>query len=76
MAEAVRKARSVPGSFVWLGLHEPTYDEFDDLALYFAPHPLAIEDAVNAHQRVGAGNPVTSCDLHVFVDEAAEPVSS
>jgi hypothetical protein len=41
----------VPGSFVWLGLHEPTYDEFDDLALYFAPHPLAIEDAVNAHQR-------------------------
>ena len=51
MAEAVRKARTVPGSFVWLGLHEPSYDEFDDLALYFAPHPLAIEDAVNAHQR-------------------------
>jgi magnesium transporter len=51
MAEAIRKARSVPGSFAWLGLHEPTYDEFDDLALYFAPHPLAIEDAVNAHQR-------------------------
>jgi magnesium transporter len=51
MAEAIRKARSVQGSFVWLGLHEPTYDEFDDLALYFAPHPLAIEDAVNAHQR-------------------------
>ena len=25
---------------------------------------------------VGAENPVTSCDLHVFVDEAAEPVSS
>jgi hypothetical protein len=27
-------------------------------------------------ERVGAENPVTSCDLHVFVDEAAEPVSS
>ena len=26
--------------------------------------------------RVGAENPVTSCDLHVFVDEAAESVSS
>jgi hypothetical protein len=26
--------------------------------------------------RVGAENPVTSCDLYVFVDEAAEPVSS
>ena len=25
---------------------------------------------------VGAENPVASCDLHVFVDEAAEPVSS
>ena len=25
---------------------------------------------------VGADNSVTSCDLHVFVDEAAEPVSS
>jgi magnesium transporter len=51
MAEAVRAASGVPGGFVWLGLHEPTYDEFDDLALYFAPHPLAIEDAINAHQR-------------------------
>ena len=26
--------------------------------------------------RVCAENLVTSCDLHVFVDEAAEPVSS
>ena len=25
---------------------------------------------------VGAENPVTSSDLHVFVDDAAEPVSS
>ena len=25
---------------------------------------------------VGADKPVTSCDLHVYVDEAAEPVSS
>ena len=25
---------------------------------------------------VGAENRVTSCDLHVFVDETAEPVSS
>jgi hypothetical protein len=26
--------------------------------------------------RVGAENPVTSCDLQVFVDEATEPVAS
>ena len=51
LGEAVSRARNRPGSFVWLGLLEPTHDEFDDLALYFAPHPLAIEDAVNAHQR-------------------------
>jgi magnesium transporter len=50
-AEAIRRARKEPDSFVWIGLHEPTYDEFDDLALYFMPHPLAIEDAVKAHQR-------------------------
>ena len=51
LAQAVSQARHRPGSFVWLGLHDPTHDEFDDLALYFAPHPLAIEDAVHAHQR-------------------------
>ena len=51
LAQAVSQARNRPGSFVWLGLHDPTHDEFDDLALYFAPHPLAIEDAINAHQR-------------------------
>jgi magnesium transporter len=51
LAMAVAQARHRPASFVWLGLREPTFDEFDDLALYFAPHPLALEDAVNAHQR-------------------------
>ena len=51
LAQAVSRARHYPDSFVWLGLHDPTHDEFDDLALYFAPHPLAIEDAINAHQR-------------------------
>jgi len=50
-AEAIIQARVVPDSFVWIGLYEPTFDEFDDLALYFTPHPLAIEDAVKAHQR-------------------------
>ena len=51
LGQAVSRARRQPESFVWLGMHEPTHDEFDDLALYFAPHPLAIEDAINAHQR-------------------------
>jgi magnesium transporter len=50
-AEAISRARKDDSSFVWIGLHEPTYDEFDDLALYFQPHPLAVEDMVDAHQR-------------------------
>ncbi len=37
--------------FVWLGLHEPTEDELGEVAEAFGLHPLAVEDAVHAHQR-------------------------
>ena len=37
--------------FVWIGLYEPTSDEFDDVARAFDLHPLAVEDAIKAHQR-------------------------
>ena len=37
--------------FVWLGLHEPTDQEFAGIAELFDLHPLAVEDAVEAHQR-------------------------
>jgi len=37
--------------FVWLGLYEPTPEEFDAIAARYALHPLAVEDAVYAHQR-------------------------
>jgi magnesium transporter len=36
---------------VWLGLHEPTEHELEDVAVAFGLHPLAVEDAVHAHQR-------------------------
>ncbi len=39
------------GGFVWLGLHEPGEAEFDEVATAFDLHPLAVEDAVHAHQR-------------------------
>ncbi len=39
------------GDFVWLGLHEPTEHELEDVAVAFGLHPLAVEDAVHAHQR-------------------------
>ncbi|MGC9540351.1 magnesium and cobalt transport protein CorA [Streptomyces sp. UG1] len=39
------------GGFVWLGLHEPTDHEFAGIAELFDLHPLAVEDAIEAHQR-------------------------
>jgi len=39
------------GGFVWLGLHEPTQAELESVASSYGLHPLAVEDAVEAHQR-------------------------
>jgi magnesium transporter len=39
------------GGFVWLGFYEPTPAEFDAIAARYHLHPLAVEDAVYAHQR-------------------------
>ncbi|WP_436738791.1 magnesium and cobalt transport protein CorA [Streptomyces sp. BBFR102] len=39
------------GGFAWIGLHEPTEEEFAGIAAEFGLHPLAVEDAVHAHQR-------------------------
>jgi magnesium transporter len=38
-------------AFVWIGLHEPTEEEFDSVRREFRLHELAVEDAINAHQR-------------------------
>jgi magnesium transporter len=48
--EALRVATEKNG-FVWLGLHEPTEAEFESIAAVYGLHPLAVEDAVEAHQR-------------------------
>ena len=39
------------GGFVWLGLAEPTHDEFEHVVGELNFHPLAVEDAVHAQQR-------------------------
>ena len=39
------------GAFVWIGLHEPTAEEFDSVRREFDLHELAVEDAIKAHQR-------------------------
>jgi magnesium transporter len=52
--ELVRRHNSVsdgPKAFVWVGLHEPEAPEVEWLAEVFGLHPLAVEDAVKAHQR-------------------------
>ncbi|MCB5166954.1 magnesium and cobalt transport protein CorA [Streptomyces bambusae] len=48
--ESMRRVRE-DGGFVWIGLHEPTEAEFAGIAKEFGLHPLAVEDAVHAHQR-------------------------
>lgn len=39
------------GAFVWLGVVEPSAEEFAEIATQFGLHELAVEDAVKAHQR-------------------------
>ena len=48
---AIRDARRGDGDFVWVGLHEPEQAEMDRVSELFALHPLAVEDALHAHQR-------------------------
>lgn len=39
-----------PGEFVWIGLYDPTDAEIEILVDRFKLHPLAVEDALAAHQ--------------------------
>ena len=48
---AVRASVREPGDFVWVGLHEPDEGELTAVARIFDLHPLAVEDALHAHQR-------------------------
>ncbi|MDN0194918.1 magnesium and cobalt transport protein CorA [Streptomyces sp. S.PNR 29] len=51
LVDAVERVRKRGDGFVWLGLHEPTDQEFAGIADLFDLHPLAVEDAIEAHQR-------------------------
>jgi len=50
LEDAGAAARKTDG-FVWLGLQQPTADEIAEVAAEFGLPPLAVEDAVKAHQR-------------------------
>jgi magnesium transporter len=49
--EAIAEARGPNGGFVWIGLHEPSTRQISGIAGLLDLHPLAVEDAVHAHQR-------------------------
>lgn len=50
-SEDLMRARGEPSGFVWIGLYEPSDEEFAEVREAFGLHPLAVEDAINAHQR-------------------------
>jgi magnesium transporter len=49
--------------FIWIGLHEPTSEELTAIADPLKLHPLAVEDALEAHQRPK----VEQYDDHLFM---------
>ncbi|MET8131154.1 MULTISPECIES: magnesium/cobalt transporter CorA [unclassified Streptomyces] len=51
LSDALAQCRAGGDSFVWIGLHEPTEKEFELVTEEFGLHPLAVEDALKAHQR-------------------------
>ncbi len=48
---AVRERLSGDSDFMWIGLHHPSEEELGHVAEAFHLHPLAVEDALSAHQR-------------------------
>jgi magnesium transporter len=51
VTEALAQCREPGKAFVWIGLHDPDEEGFAAVSQAFDLHPLAVEDAVHAHQR-------------------------
>jgi magnesium transporter len=51
LAETFRCLRDRDGGMAWIGLYRPDADQLDSLAAEFGLHELAVEDAIQAHQR-------------------------
>ncbi|MET9426441.1 magnesium and cobalt transport protein CorA [Streptomyces sp. NPDC003036] len=51
LAETFRRLREEPEGMAWIGLHRPSEAELLSLAAEFDLHELAVEDAMEAHQR-------------------------
>ncbi|MFD9373358.1 magnesium and cobalt transport protein CorA [Streptomyces sp. NPDC060020] len=51
LSDALDEARATGDAFLWIGMYEPTEQEFDHVSREFGLHKLAVEDALTAHQR-------------------------
>jgi magnesium transporter len=51
LESALRKADACQHGFVWIGLHDPSPGVVGAVGEHFELHPLAVEDALDAHQR-------------------------
>lgn len=51
LTDTYRELREQPDGMAWIGLAQPTESELLSLAAEFGLHPLAVEDAMEAHQR-------------------------
>ncbi|MEV0276495.1 magnesium and cobalt transport protein CorA [Streptomyces sp. NPDC050610] len=51
LAETYRQLHAEPSGMAWIGLHRPSEAELVSLAEEFDLHQLAVEDALEAHQR-------------------------
>jgi magnesium transporter len=51
VADTVAELERQPDGMAWIGLYRPTDAEIQTLAEAFGLHPLAVEDAIHAHQR-------------------------
>jgi magnesium transporter len=49
--ETYASLRETEGGMAWIGLYRPGPDEINSVAGEFGLHPLAVEDAIKAHQR-------------------------
>lgn len=50
-ADAARLLRREPDAMAWIGLFQPEPSALEELAAEFGLHELALEDAIQAHQR-------------------------
>ena len=49
--DAKAAADESPDRFVWIGLADPSEEELTEISELYELHPLAVEDALHAHQR-------------------------